>query len=110
MLLIPLEPQFLSREKFCKAKIMYLMFLTGVPHLFHAFLWYVFIISHTKFGDTLPQFLTLHFTYIYVTCSGKRYNSAQKFKTKLFIALHCALRAVYDDASRSIVAFSVLEL
>ena len=29
---------------------------------------------------------------------------------ELFIASHCALRAVYDDASRSILAFSVLEL
>ena len=46
----------------------------------------------------------------YVTCSGKRYNSALKFKMELFIAPHCALRAVYDDASRSILAFSVLEL
>ena len=46
----------------------------------------------------------------YVTCSGKRYNSAQKFKMELFIAPHCALRAVYDDASCSILAFSVLEL
>ena len=46
----------------------------------------------------------------YVTRSGKRYNSAQKFKMELFIALHCALLTVYDDASRSILAFSVLEL
>ena len=49
-------------------------------------------------------------TDIYVTRSGKRYNSAQKFKMELFIAPHCALRAVYNDASRSILAFSVLEL
>ena len=47
---------------------------------------------------------------LYVTRSGKRYNSAQKFKMELFIAPHCALRAVYDDVSRSILAFSVLEL
>ena len=31
-------------------------------------------------------------------------------KMELFIAPHCALLAVYDDASRSILAFSVLEL
>ena len=47
---------------------------------------------------------------LYVTISGKRYNCAQKFKMELFIAPHYTLRAVYDDASRSILAFAVLEL
>ena len=56
--------------------------------------------THKKVG------ISQWFTIQYVTRSGKRYISAQKFEIALCIPLESALRWLYDDANPAFVAFS----
>ena len=44
--------------------------------------------------------------HVYVTRSGKRYHSAQKFKIALAVPLESAERKLYDDANPAFVARS----
>ena len=46
-------------------------------------------------------------TIVYVTRSGKRYNSAQKFKIALRVLFESATHAAYNEENRTFVTASV---
>ena len=48
----------------------------------------------------------VQYVHVYVTRSGKRYHSAQKFKIALAVPLESAERKLYDDVNPAFVARS----
>ena len=77
--------------------------ITGI-HYSLCICWHREHVQYTH--DVQTQLITCTIKCTYVTRSGKRWNSAQKFKMELRVPFKSALRVLYDGANHAFVAFS----